>query len=60
MQGVIAERRAALSSPARLARFLCGIYSPAMSLYRLYQRPQWGMLARLPYDDVLSLTKAML
>ena len=60
VQEVIAERRAALSSPARLARFLCGIYSPAMSLYRLYQRPQWGMLARLPYDDVLSLTKAML
>lgn len=60
IQFLIGERLPALSTPPRLARFLCGIYSPAMGRYRLYQRPQWGMLERLSYDDVVHIGKAML
>ncbi len=60
LQALIAEKRAALSSPERLARFLCGIYSPAMMRYRLYAHTSWGMLERLPYDDVLAYTRAQL
>lgn len=60
IQGLMGEKRPALSSAPRLARLLCGIYSPAMMRYRLYQRPQWGMLERLSYEDVLSVCKAML
>jgi len=56
VQSIANERKAALASPERLARFLCGIYSPGMMRYRLYQRDQWGMLKRLPYDDVLACT----
>ena len=54
MQALVAEKRPALSSPERLARFLCGIYSPAMMRYRLYRHAEWGMLARLPFDQVLA------
>ncbi len=58
MQSVISERKPALASPERLARFLCGIYSPGMMRYRLYQRRHWGMLKRLPYDEVVAYTRA--
>jgi len=58
IQSIVGERKAALASPERLARFLCGIYSPGMMRYRLYQREHWGMLKRLPYGDVLAYTQA--
>lgn len=60
LQALIKEKRPALSSPERLARLLCGIYSPAMMRYRLYSHDSWGMLERLPYDDVLACTRAQL
>lgn len=58
VQQLVAERRAALSGPARLARFLCGVHSPAMMRYRLYQHRDWGMLGRLSYDEVLAIAEA--
>ncbi|MCP5535147.1 MAG: ATP-dependent DNA helicase RecQ [Akkermansiaceae bacterium] len=58
IQLLIKERRPALSSPHRLARFLSGVYSPAMMRYRLYNHPSWGMLERLSFDDVLGVAKA--
>lgn len=60
IQSLIGEKRPALSSPQRLARFFCGIHSPAMMRYRLYSHKQWGMLSRLPFEDVLSLCQATL
>ena len=57
IQSVVAEKRPALSSPERLARFLCGIYSPAMMRYRLYNHPHWGMLERLNFEDVLLVAR---
>tara|TARA_B110000879_G_scaffold173570_1_gene225760 strand:- start:793 stop:1050 length:258 start_codon:yes stop_codon:yes gene_type:complete len=58
IQSLIKEKRSALSSPQRLARFLCGIYSPAMMRYRLYSHKHWSMLSRLSYEDVLGYAKA--
>ena len=58
IQSLIKEKRSALSSPQRLARFLCGIYSPAMMRYRLYGHKHWSMLSRLSYEDVLGYAKA--
>jgi len=60
IQGLVAEKRPAISSPERMARFLCGVYSPAMMRYRLYKHDLWGLLDRLPYDDVLAYTRAQL
>ena len=60
VQVIASERKPALASPERLARFLCGIYSPGMMRYRLYQRAHWGMLQRLPYGEVLAYTKAQI
>lgn len=60
IQQVVAEKHPALSTPARLARFLCGVYSPAMGRYRLYQHAQWGMLVRLSYSEVVSATHAVM
>ena len=57
IQSLVGEKRPALASPERLARFLCGIYSPAMMRYRLYSHAQWGMLQRLPYDQVLAYAR---
>ncbi|BDS06653.1 ATP-dependent DNA helicase RecQ [Oceaniferula spumae] len=60
IQRLVAEKRAPLSSPQRLARFLCGIYSPAMMRYRLYQHNHWGMLARHSFDDVETITRSVI
>jgi ATP-dependent DNA helicase RecQ len=59
IQTLVAERRPALSSPHRLARFLCGIYSPAMMRYRLYQHRDWGMLGRMGFEDVLVIARVV-
>ncbi|MFK7910514.1 MAG: ATP-dependent DNA helicase RecQ [Akkermansiaceae bacterium] len=59
IQTLVRENRAALSSPERLARLLCGIYSPAMLRYRLYQNDCWGLLERLPFLDVLAYTRSL-
>ena len=58
IQALVATRHAVLSSPQRLARFLCGINSPAMMRWRLYFKKEWGMLRRLPYEEVLAIAKA--
>lgn len=58
IQNLVSERRPALSSPERMARFLSGIYSPAMMRYRLYSHKSWGLLGRMAYDDVLAYTQA--
>lgn len=60
VQEIIRLRKPALSGPERLARFLCGIHSPAMMRYRLYRHAHWGKLSRLPYRDVLDCAKAQL
>ena len=57
---VIAERKAALRSPRQLARFLCGLTSPATSRERLGRHSSFGLLERVPFADVLAQTETML
>jgi len=52
------ERHAALRSPRQLARFLCGISSPAAARAKLHRDPRFGALAGVPFADVLSLVDA--
>jgi len=57
---VIAERKAALRSSRQLARFLCGLTSPATTRERLGRHPSFGLLERIPFGDVLAQTESML
>ena len=57
---VIAERKAALRSSRQLARFLCGLTSPAATRERLSRHPSFGLLERIPFGDVLAQTETML
>jgi ATP-dependent DNA helicase RecQ len=52
-----AERHAALASPRQLARFLCGIASPATTRERLTRHAAFGMLGDLPFAEVLALAE---
>lgn len=51
---LIAEKHAALRQPRQLARFLCGITSPAAARERLSRHDRFGMLAEVPFQTVLA------
>lgn len=48
------EEKVALAHPRQLARFLCGLTSPALTRDRLSRHPAFGALARLPFQTVLG------
>lgn len=52
-----AERHPALASPRQLARFLCGISSPATSRAKLRGRPEFGRWSHIPFAQVLALAE---
>jgi ATP-dependent DNA helicase RecQ len=52
------EKHAALATPRQLARFLCGMASPAAMRARLTRHQAFGMLAELPFADVLAIAEA--
>lgn len=52
-----AERHPALASPRQLARFLCGIASPATTREKLRKHPLFGALAELPFAEVLAMVE---
>jgi len=52
-----AERHEALRSPRQLARFLCGISSPATSRAKLRSRPEFGQWSDVPFAEVLAAVK---
>lgn len=49
------EGHASLMHPRQLARFLCGINSPAASRARLGHHPDFGVLGDFPFRKVLEL-----
>ena len=61
--GIIREllqaRPASLRSPRQLARFLCGITSPATSRERLTRHDAFGLLSHVPFADVLTQAETM-
>jgi ATP-dependent DNA helicase RecQ len=52
------EKHAALATPRQLARFLCGMASPAATRARLTRKEAFGMLADLPFAEVLAIAEA--
>ncbi len=50
-----AEGLSALATPRQMARFLCGISSPATTRAKLRQRKEFGMWNRRRFADVLAL-----
>ena len=58
LRQTVAEQHAALASPRQLARFLCGIHSPATFHAKLTRHEAFGLLHRIPFDDVLAIAAA--
>jgi ATP-dependent DNA helicase RecQ len=48
-------RSPALAAPRQLARFLCGITSPATTRAKLTRNPAFGLLSEVPFDQVLTI-----
>jgi ATP-dependent DNA helicase RecQ len=51
------EKHEALRSPRQLARFLCGISSPATTRAKLRMRPEFGQWSDVSFADVLALAE---
>ncbi|MFZ4763615.1 MAG: RecQ family ATP-dependent DNA helicase [Roseimicrobium sp.] len=60
IQSVMEERHAALRAPRQLARFLCGLTSPAATRARLSRHDCFGMLERVPFQDVLAQAQSLM
>ncbi|HYF37825.1 MAG TPA: RecQ family zinc-binding domain-containing protein, partial [Prosthecobacter sp.] len=60
IRALLDERHASLRTPRQLARFLCGLTSPATSRERLTRHEAFAMLERVPFADVLAQTETML
>lgn len=54
---LVAERHPALRAPRQMARFLCGITSPATSKAKLKQHNDFGRMDRVPFPKVLKLAE---
>ena len=54
LMGLQQERHPALQSPRQIARFVCGITSPASTRAKLRQDPRFGRLADFPFRKVLQ------
>lgn len=48
------ERHPALATPRQIARFLCGLSSPATSRYKMRARSDFGTLMHVPFAEVLA------
>ncbi len=55
---LVDEKHAALNSPRQLGRFLCGMASPAATRARLTRNTAFGLLADLPFAEVLAIAEA--
>lgn len=59
VQALARERHPALRAARQIARFLCGVASPAATRARLYRREDFGLLARFPFREVLAQAEAL-
>ncbi len=49
----------ALRQPRQLARYLCGLSSPATTRAKLNRSDEFGLLAEVPFQDVLAQVEAL-
>ncbi len=59
VKGLVAEKHAALATPRQLARFLCGMASPAATRARLTRHVAFALLAELPFAEVLVISEVV-
>lgn len=59
IRALMDEGHSSLRTPRQLARFLCGLTSPATSRERLTRNDSFGMLGSVPFADVLAQTETM-
>ena len=57
IQDLRAEKHAALKSSRQLARFLCGISSPAAQRVRLSRHDAFGLLGGTPFAEILRVVE---
>ncbi|MBI3891050.1 MAG: RecQ family ATP-dependent DNA helicase [Candidatus Wallbacteria bacterium] len=57
IDALAAESHAALALPRQVARFLCGLSSPATTRAKLTRDPRFGALAGAAFREVLSLAE---
>ena len=60
VRSLVAEGRASLRTPRQLARFLCGLSSPATTRERLGKHAAFGVLSRVPFAEVLAEAETLL
>ena len=60
VRSLVAEGRASLRTPRQLARFLCGLTSPATTRERLGKHAAFGVLSRVPFAEVLAEAETLL
>ncbi len=58
VRSLVDEKHAALTTPRQLARFLCGMASPAATRARITRHAAFGMFADLPFAEVLVIAEA--
>jgi ATP-dependent DNA helicase RecQ len=59
LRELMLEHPRALEEPRQLARFLCGLTSPATSRARLGRHPSFGALAERSFVQVLRLCQRL-
>ncbi len=59
IQALMDENHSALRAPRQIARFLCGISSPAVLRDRLTRKDAFGLLQGFPFDEVLDQCESM-
>ena len=59
IQALMDESHSALRAPRQIARFLCGISSPAVLRDRLTRKDAFGLLQGFPFDEVLDQCESM-
>lgn len=57
LRALRAEKHAALATPRQLARFLCGLSSPATTRAKLRTHPAFGLLETTPFQEVLAFVE---
>jgi len=59
IEALAAEGRQSLRTPRQLARFVCGLTSPATSRERLGRHATFGLLASVPFAAVLARAESL-
>jgi ATP-dependent DNA helicase RecQ len=57
LRSLRSERHKALASPRQVARFLCGLPSPQASREKLGKHEMFGILAGVPFREVMSFVE---